>query len=235
MVLIVETYPLVKELKSHVSGSSYHFVGTGDGRILQYTHDKKTFLSRLYSFSYIHTNSKTIARKNAVASLDYFDGLLAASAYGGSITLINIYTRASKIQIKKSKSSISCLKFLDKERLISATSSGEIYIHFLSLGRDKKITTTLTDITNILYIESENMLLVCAKTNYLTLIDLNKELILAHSFIKISTIITSLSFSRGDLYIESKKSAPRVIKKEELHTMLLKHKRSTYKKHKVVT
>ncbi len=175
-----------------ISNTLYTFIGTDDGRVIQsLTHDG-SFLSRLFSFKSIQTSSKTLHKKYKIYALAQDDEFLCASGYGGEIILIDLYTRTKKKHYFYSKSTVSSLVFLDHNRLVASNVNGEVYLYNFLTQTHKKFTTTKTDITTLLYLEKENLLLVYAKDNYLTLIDLELEQILEHKFSIFQDVIESV-------------------------------------------
>jgi WD40 repeat protein len=172
---------------------NYTFVGTQDGRILQYTHDKKHLLARLFSFGYIHTSSKSVAKKNIIQALTVYENIIAAGQ-GAEIVYMDIYTRCNKTYILKSKATITALRFIDTNKLISANVDGEVFIHNLKNKKTKKLVTTLQNISSLLYLEENNTLIVGASLNYIALIDLTSEIIITNKLYKYSSPLKSICF-----------------------------------------
>jgi hypothetical protein len=192
-----------------ISSDNYTFIGTSDGRVLQYTKQNQEFLARLFSFPFSYTQPK----KNAIKALATHKNLLSASGYGGEIILIDISTRAKKKHILKSKSTVSVLHFIDETKLISANVDGEVHIYNLQNNTSKKLVTTLHNVKQILHIEENNTLLVVANTNYIALIDLNKEIVLANKHYVFNGIVEDLlRSSQTTLEVKLKNSQTKKIK-----------------------
>jgi hypothetical protein len=142
-----------------------------------------------------------------------YGNLLCASGYGGEIIVINTNTRAKKKHLLKSKSTVTALMFLSKNKLLSANVDGEIHIYSLVDNTTKKLVTTLHNIKQILYVKKSNSLLVCANTNYIALIDLNKEVIVNNKFKLFEDIVQEISLLPQDtLLVKLKNSQKKSLK-----------------------
>ena len=207
-----------------VSNSLYHFIGTDDGRILQYHTKEDLFLSRIFSFKFIQTSSQALAKKNKIYALASYDELLCASGYGGEIILINIYTRAKKISLFHSKSSVSSLVFLDKNTLVASNVNGEIYIYDIPTQNYKKYITTKTEIQGVLHLQQEGILLIYAHDNYLTLIDLKEQTLLKQKFLHLKAVVEHIKMQEKGLYITFKDQTSTTLSYQEilLHLTLLR-------------
>ncbi len=199
-----------------ISNTLYTFIGTDDGRVIQSFTQDGSFLSRLFSFESIQTSSKTLQKKYKVYALAQHNELLCASGYGGEIILIDLYTRAKKKHYFYSKSTVSSLVFLDHNRLVASNVNGEVYLYNFLTQTHKKFTTTKTDITTLLHLEKENLLLVSAKDNYLTLVDLELGQVLEHKFSIFHDLVESVYKEKKGICISLKDASLIQLSYEEI-------------------
>jgi WD40 repeat protein len=215
-------------VSTKLTTQAYTFTGTKDGRVFQYLADETQLISRLFSFNLRDAHSKHRSHKNRVRAIANFANILAASAYGGEIILIDISTQANKRSIFKSKSTVSSLMFLNEHKLISANVDGEIHIYNLQNSSVKKLVTTLHKIKQMIYLKESNKLLVSANTNYISLIDLTQEKVLTNKFHSFTDIVDFMELSpQGKLLVSLKNSLQKDIRlnftpdsQEEISTKL---------------
>ena len=191
----------------------YTFIGTNDGRVLQYTTNTNKLIARLFSFKIRHASTAHFVKKNAVRAVANFENILAASGYGGEIVVIDLNTRAKTKHILKSKSTVTALLFLNAEKLISANVDGEVHIYNLQTNTSKKLVTTLHEIKQMIYVQASNSLLLSANTNYISLIDLSQEKVLHNNFHSFKGIVAFIELvSPNELVVRLKNSLEKRIK-----------------------
>ena len=189
------------------TNSSYFFTGSSDGRIFQYSLTDQTYIARLFSFEFRHTSEKDRHKKNAIRAITSYDNLLAASAFGGEIIVIDTIKRSKKKHILKSCATVTALMFLSKNRLISANVDGEIHIYNLSNNTTKKLVTTLHEIKQIVFHQESYTLIASANTNYISLIDLENEKVLQNKFYSFTDIVDSVKFVSSNKLLVSLKNS----------------------------
>lgn len=187
------------EILSFVKNSPYIIAGTKEGRVSQYRYDAKAQLSRLCSFPYKHHDRYKI-KNNYVSALAFHGGYMAASGYGGTITLMKISSLADKRSIGSSNVRINALCFLDKEHLLSGSVDGTLEIHSLvKMKKTKRIQMPFRDIKQILHMPNPNYVMISGASNRVALIELSSAKLVSSSYLEfdVDVSLISLEGSKG--------------------------------------
>jgi hypothetical protein len=203
-----------------IQNDTYSFLGTQDGRVLQYFKKDGSFISRVFSFRFALSCSPSLLQKQKVYALAQENELLCASGYGGEIIFTNIYTRAKKTQVFHSKSTVCSLVFLDEKYLAASNVNGEVYVYNIQTFTYKKYTTTKRNIQGVIHLRKENILLVYAKDNSLTLIDLQREQLLEHNFMIFNAIIKQIEREEKGFLISFTDQTQEMISEQEIKLKL---------------
>ncbi|WP_373071921.1 hypothetical protein [Sulfurimonas sp.] len=173
--------------------SNYIIAGNENGRVIQYNCISSSALSRLCSFPYNETDRKRI-RKNYVSAFAINKNRLATSGLGGSIIIIDMYSRANKIVLHNSRSRINALHFIDDNTLISGNFDGLITIYSI---KEKKILaeieTPLIRIRQIISMPNPNYIMVCSNSNFISIVDIKKHKMLHHNYIEFNDSVIKLA------------------------------------------
>ena len=175
--------------------SHYLFVGTQDGRVLQYRIYERALLSRLCSF-------EAGKSKRAVECFASFHTLLGCGAQNGAIIVMNLFAKANKIKLQTTHHAIKALHFLDEDTLLSGDGDGILTLHrFKEQTKAHTIHTPLEQISQILPIKGSEYLLVHGAGYEIVLIDVAKKKVLQAKFIETSAPIERIALLADDLYI----------------------------------
>jgi len=180
-------------LLSFVASAPYLISGTKNGRVIQYRYEGKIHISRLCSFPFERVGYKTIIQDNYVSTIASNNQYVAASGYGGALTLVKFNSHAKKITFTISKSRINSIAFLSEKKIIFANTEGTLFIaHIRKNAAIKKITTQQNNILKILPIQNTDYALVVSKTATIMLIDTEKRKVIKNNFLKFQKEISSV-------------------------------------------
>lgn len=167
-----------------VQNTPYIIVGTTQGRVMQYRYDAKSSLSRLCSFPFNNPHGTRVLGRNYISTIDSYEHLVAASGYGGAITIIDIHAHAHKRTIQKARLRIDLIKFVSANLLIATTANSNIHFHHLDTHKEfKSISSPLGRIHTIELIPNTHFALIAGESNAIALLDLEKEKIFSSHII----------------------------------------------------
>ncbi|MCW8838366.1 MAG: hypothetical protein OQK11_06660 [Thiovulaceae bacterium] len=173
--------------------SNYLIAGNENGRVIQYNWSNNSAISRLCSFPY-HDDDRKHIRKNYVSALCIKKNRLACSGLGGTIIIIDMYSRANKIVLQNTRARINTLHFIDDDTILSANFDGLISI--FSIKQKKllsEIDTPLSRIRQILPMPDPNYMMLCSNTNYVSMIDIKNSSLLQHKYMSFDDKVIRLS------------------------------------------
>ena len=152
--------------------SHYLFVGTTQGRVLEYSLLAGCFLSRLASFPE-HKISELIALKSSFVSAFAFLGTrFASSGYGGSIVIANTHTHANTLRICSGRSRVDALAFINESTLLAGNKDSTLKkIDILTLRALKQITLDIGSIQQIALFNNLPYACVASQYNTITLVN----------------------------------------------------------------
>jgi soluble cytochrome b562 len=174
---IIKTIFLEKEKVDVItfdSSSKYIILGTNTGRVLHYRYNSHNVLARLCSFPYYLPNEKYYRiTNNFVSALCVHKEKLACSGYGGSITVIDLHTRANRQIIPRLRGRIETLVFLDDNTLLSGNTDGVLeVIDLQNPTKVQRVNAPFTKIKNIVSMPNKEYVLVSTDKNYLSLVNI---------------------------------------------------------------
>jgi len=175
-------------------GSSQHIIaGSKNGRVLQYRCDGGSLLARLCSFPH-ETVDRSKIRQNFVSAFAVNKNKLATSGFGGTIIIIDIYSRAHKIALENGRTRTNALCFLDDDTLVSGNFDGVVKIFSIKNKKLlKQIDTPLKTIRQIVVMPNPKFIMLCANTNYITIINVDTYKIIHNSYIEFKDVVTRIA------------------------------------------
>lgn len=192
------------DILSFDSSSTYIIAGTKTGRVLQYKYNSPSVLARLCSFPhdrssiYLNINEN----ENFVSSFAFYKNSFACSGFGGAIFIIDLYSHANKCVITHNRTRTDALCFLDEDTLISGNKNGEICITSLNnIKTYKSIQTPISDIKQIIVMENPNYIMVCGKTNIISILDIKKNKIAHSKYIELHEKIHTVGIVNNEYLI----------------------------------
>ncbi|MBU1659767.1 WD40 repeat domain-containing protein, partial [bacterium] len=192
----IHTHNEKAELLSFDQSSTYLLVGTSNGRVLQYRFNNSSLLSRLCSSSLFNE------KKNPISCFALHNNTIAYSAYGGSISIVHLYSQSNKTVLQNLKASICALCFSDAHTLISGNSDGIVEIRsLLDKNIYVKINTPFTKVTQILLMPNPHYIMVCGGTNTLAIIDIQKSKILHSKYLEFEDKVQKFELIGDDILI----------------------------------
>ena len=186
--------------------SSQHLIaGSKNGRVLQYRFDNGSLLARLCSFPY-EVADKAKIRQNFVSAFAIYENKLATSGFGGTIIVMDIYSRANKIALNNGISRTNALCFLDKNTLVSGNFDGVVKIFSIKNKKLlKEIDTPLNRIRQISLMPNPNFIMLCSNTNYITIIDIVNHKVVHNKYVTFKEIVTRIATLDDETIIVSLK------------------------------
>jgi hypothetical protein len=184
-----------KILTLHFDASSeYLFVGTSEGRVLQYRYNSNTQLSRLCSFPYHFPDEKPQKVKdNFVSVINSYKNKIAATGYGGTIYVMDLYTRNDKIIINRSRIRIETLCFIDEHTLISGNIDGVLEIIDLSKPKNiRRLNAPFTKIKHITPMPNKDYILVASDKKFISLINIKTLKVIDNKYLEFDEKIQKL-------------------------------------------
>ena len=173
--------------------SNYIIAGNSNGRVIQYSTLSSSAMARLCSFPYNETDRKRI-RSNFVSSFCINKNTLACSGLGGTIIIMDIYSRANKIVLQNSRSRINALHFIDHNTILSANFDGLISIFSIKDRKlIKEIETPLTRIRQIVSMPDPNFIMLCSNTKYVSVIDIKNYRVIHNKYIEFKQNVIRIS------------------------------------------
>ncbi len=173
--------------------SQYLIAGSKNGRVLQYRFNSGSLLARLCSFPHEVADRAKI-RQNFVSAFAMHENKLAASGFGGTIVVIDIFSRANKIALNNGRSRTNALCFLDNDTLISGNFDGVVKIFSIKNKKIlKEIITPLNRIRQIVIMPNSNFIMLCSNTNYITIIDIKNYKITHNNYVEFKNIVTRIA------------------------------------------
>lgn len=173
--------------------SQYLIAGSKNGRVLQYRFNSGSLLARLCSFPH-EVADRVKIRQNFVSAFAMNENKLAASGFGGTIVVIDIFSRANKIALNNGRSRTNALCFLDNDTLISGNFDGVVKIFSIKNKKIlKEIVTPLNRIRQIVIMPNSNFIMLCSNTNYITIIDIKNYKIAHNNYVEFKNIVTRIA------------------------------------------
>lgn len=173
--------------------SNYIIAGNENGRVVQYNCISSSALSRLCSFPYNESDRKRI-RKNYVSAFAINKNRLATSGLGGTIIIIDMYSRANKIVLHNSRSRINALHFIDDNTLVSGNFDGLVTIYSI---KEKKILaeidTPLIRIRQIISMPNPNYIMICSNSNFVSIVDIKNHKLIHNNYMEFSDNVIKLA------------------------------------------
>ncbi|MDF1883393.1 hypothetical protein JHD49_05505 [Sulfurimonas sp. SAG-AH-194-C21] len=192
----IRTYEGTIELIEFAPNSKYLITGTKDGRVMQYRYDGRSGLSRLCSFGQTEKKDVRISN-NYISAFAFYDDLFACSGYGGKITVLKILSLSSKYTMSSSAVRINALCFYNKDRLISGSVDGTLYIHSL---KQKKILSSLStpfsNINNILIMPNPQYIMVSAVSKQLCIVDVEHFKVVSTSYLTFKHNVLNIALTK---------------------------------------
>ncbi len=180
-------------LLSFDNTATHLIAGTRNGRVLHYKTEGLSLLCRLCSFPYKRDKS-SIIRQNFVSAIVLRDSTLATSGYGGTIQVIDIYSRANTIVLDNGISRTNALCFLDDYTLMSGNVDGVLRLFDL---KEKKLLhqldTPLKKIRQIIILPNPHYVMICSQNTYISILDLRSFKIIHEKYIKFDDVITRIA------------------------------------------
>ncbi len=181
------------QLLSFDDTTTHLIAGTKNGRVLHYRIEGLSLLCRLCSFPY-KRDKNSVIRQNFVSAIVFRGTKLAVTGYGGTIQVIDIYSRANTIVLENGKSRTDALCFLDEHTLISGNVDGVLCLFNL---KEKKLIhqldTPLSKIKQISLLHNPHYAMLCSYTNYLSIIDLRSFKLIHENYIEFDDTITHIA------------------------------------------
>ncbi len=181
------------QLLTFDENSQHIIAGSKNGRVLQYRFNSGSLIARLCSFPYEAVDRVKI-RQNFVSAFAMHESKLATSGYGGTIIVIDIYSRANKIALNNGRSRTNALCFLNSDTLLSGNFDGVVKIFSIKNKKLlKEIDTPLTRIRQIVLMPNPNFIMLCSNTNYITVIDIINYKIIHNNYIEFKDVVTRIA------------------------------------------
>jgi len=178
------------------SSSNYLFVGSSNGELLQYKHNKDLKLTTLHEFFKSKYNfTDIIFSKN--------DKVIAGDEYGG-IFIADIYTYKSQELNLKTKFKATSVCFIEDDNILVGDAKGYIsFISFQKYNITKTITTPFEQISKITTTPNKEYALVSGNNdNYITLLNLKIKKIVILKYLTFQENINDIIISNdGILFI----------------------------------
>jgi WD40 repeat protein len=173
--------------------SNYIIAGNENGRVHQYNCVSSSALARLCSFPYNEADRSRI-RKNYVSALAVNKNRLATTGYGGSVIIIDMFSRANKIAFNNSRSRINALHFVDNNTLISGNFDGLVTIFNIKEQKIlKEIETPLIKIRQIISMPNPEYVMLCSNSNYVSILDIKRYKLIQHKFVSFKDTVIRLA------------------------------------------
>ena len=184
-----------------VENSPYLIVATTQGRVMQYRYDNKASLARLCSFGSNTLGKKTLL-STYVSAIDSYEDLIAASGYGGAITLVQLYSQTHKHALHKTRARVELLKFLSRELLVATTNDALIHFYHLNHHNEvKSISSPIGTVTALLPIANTHYALLASKGNKLALLDTDAQKIFSENFVRFESNIRFVTLLNAETVI----------------------------------
>lgn len=162
--------------------SKYIIIILNNKKILQYRYDYNSPISQIYK-----TDSLTIS------SSEFYNSTLAIGMLNGSISILNIYSKAYELHLKHDIFKINSLCFVDSNTLLSGDDGGNIFISKLSESKLlAKIKTGFTKIDQIILMANKNFILVIGGANYISLYDIKNYKLVHNKYLIFKTTIKKI-------------------------------------------
>ncbi len=174
------------EILAFDPSSTYIIAGSVNGRVLQYKYNNTSLLARLCSFPYqTKTTDMSRIKQNFVSAFAFYKNKIACSGYGGSIFIVDLYSRSYRTIILHNIARTDALCFLDEENIISGNIDGSIHISSLTDKKVyKKINTPFLRIKQIIKMPHPEYILISSDSNYLALINIKTYKIVNDRYIE---------------------------------------------------
>ena len=184
-------------LMEFAPNSKYIIAGTKDGRVMQYRYDGRSGLSRLCSFGQLEGRKQKQFTNNYVSAFAFKDDLIAATGYGGNITIMKLHSLSSKYTMASSALRIGALCFFDRERLISGSADGMLHIHSL---KQKKILKALrmpfNNINNIVVMPNPQYVMVSGASEKLAIVDVKSAKVVSTSYLTFKNNVINICLTK---------------------------------------
>lgn len=187
------------ELLAFDPSSTYIIAGTKNGRVLQYKYNHSSLISRLHSFK--------LNQKTTLSAFSFYAADVACGTSNGEICILNIYSRAHKINIINSNSQITALFYYNEDLIISGNTNGEVYFNsILSDAIKKKIDSPFTIIKQILPMSNPNFILVCGDTNSVCIINIKTFKVQHTKYVEFEEDIVQIDTYNNDMLFAALKN-----------------------------
>lgn len=165
----------------------YLICGTNQGRVLLWRCDSATLLSRMHSFpDYKHYFSSP-PKENFVSAMTFHHDKIATSGYGGSIVITDYRSQSMTKRLSPGHTRVNSLLLFDSF-LICGTQTGAI-IKIDPDGKtpNQRLHTSASNITNLIQISSEPLILVISNLSSIMLIDVEQMKMIDEHYIRLGS------------------------------------------------
>ncbi len=199
----IMTYDGVIEKLLFVKNEPYLIAGTKNGRVIQYRYEGKIHIARLCSFPSTPVAYKRSLSNNYVSAIAYNDEYIAASGYGGAVTLVKFYSQTRKFSFESSKVKINAIVFAEDKHIIFTNVDG---ILFMAKIRENAHITQVDihtrDILQLLKIPQSNYILIISNSNNIMLFDIKAKKIIKRDFLSFdANVHSALLLSKDTLLV----------------------------------
>ena len=194
--------------------SKYIIAATKSGRVIQYRCDGSSSLGRFFSFELDKHNSDNKEAMSIVSFLAFHKNIMACGGKSGQLCVINIHSKANKIIIKNTLSSVNSICFLDNLSIVSGDSKGVLYFNSLKDGKlIKQLQTGFTKIKQIVLMPNHNYIMVSGDDEHISIYDVNKFKLLHNKYIKFDDKVSRIMLIDEDtLLVVLKNKDIRIVK-----------------------
>lgn len=173
--------------------SNHIIAGNDNGRVIQYNCLSTSAIARLCSFPYNETDRSNI-RKNYVSAFAINKNRIASTGLGGSIIVIDMYSRANKIVLQNTRSRVNALHFLDDNTLIAGNFDGLISIFCIKEKKlIKEIQTPLHRIRQIISMPNKNFIMLCSNAHYVSIVDIINHKVLHNNYLEFNDQVLKIA------------------------------------------
>ncbi|MEN4053043.1 MULTISPECIES: hypothetical protein [Sulfurimonas] len=197
------THDGVIEKLSFMQNEPYLISGTQNGRVIQYRYEDKIHIARLCSFPYTSVTYKKSLNNNYVSAIAYNAEYIAASGYGGAVTLVKFHSQTRKFSFESSKTKVNAITFTEDKHIIFANVDGMLFMAKIRKNAHiTQVNTHTRDILQLLKVPQSNYLLIIAKSSNIMLFDIRAKKIIKRNFLSFdANVRTALLLSKDILLV----------------------------------
>jgi len=200
----IQTIPTFNEdvQRLHFMDNHYLVAGSTGGRIMLYTINATSQLSRLCSFPIVEKR-ELLRKNNYISAFASHNDLLACSGFGGDIIIVNPAALSEKFIIKNQLFRVNAIVFIDHQNIIYGTAKGEVIFYNLLRHDKTTLSTPYSEIADIKLIKNTKYALVSApQENTLVLLDIEQKKIRKHPYIHTKTSIRNFLIYETKLVVQ---------------------------------